>query len=91
MNEGIGKVLKKCCNTRHLNFAFCPQAKHFWINFEASKLEVLNLSHSRIDDKVLYAISKICPRLLQLDLERFYDVTDKGMRLVVENYTHLRP
>ena len=35
--EGVGKVLKKCCNIRHLNFAFSPQAKLFWLNFEASK------------------------------------------------------
>ncbi|KEH35172.1 F-box/LRR protein, putative [Medicago truncatula] len=55
-----------------------------------SKLEVLNLSHSRIDNRALYAISKICPRLLQLDLEHCYYVTEKGVRQVVENCIHLR-
>jgi len=39
MYEGVG-VKKKCCNIRHLNFVFCPQAKHFFINFEASKLSL---------------------------------------------------
>ena len=60
------------------------------INFEVSKLEVLNLSRSATDDEALYAISKSCGGLLQLDLESCYDVTDKGVRQVVEKCTKLR-
>ena len=86
----IVKVLKRCCNIRHLKFAFCPRAKLPWTNIEASKLEVLDLSNSRIDGEALYAVSKIFPRLLQLDLEHCYHVTEKGVRLVVENCMHLR-
>ncbi|RHN69010.1 putative leucine-rich repeat domain, L domain-containing protein [Medicago truncatula] len=83
-------LFKRCLNIKHLNFAFCSWANLFSINHEASKLEVLNLSHSRIDNRALYAISKICPRLLQLDLEHCYYVTEKGVRQVVENCIHLR-
>ncbi|GAU31239.1 hypothetical protein TSUD_149250 [Trifolium subterraneum] len=75
---------------RHLKFDCIPQAKLFWIDFKVCGLEVLNLSHSRIDDKNLDDISKICPRLLQLDLEHCCDVTEKGVRLAVENCTRLR-
>jgi hypothetical protein len=84
------EVLKTCCNIRHLKFAFCPRAKLFSTNVEPSNLEVLNLSHSRIDDQVLHEISKICPRLLQLDLKHCYHVTEKGLRLALESCTHLR-
>jgi len=87
---GIDTVLKRCPNIRHLNFAFFSQVNSFSINHEASKLEVLNLSHSRIDNRALYTISKIFPRLLQLDLEHCYLVTERGVRLVVEKCTNLR-
>lgn len=90
IKEGIDIVLKKCRKIRHFKFVRCPQANLCLINYEASKLEVLNLSNSRIDDKVLYVISMICPRLLQLDLEFCNDVTEKGVRLVVEKCIHLR-
>jgi len=90
IEEGIDIVLKKCRKIRHFNFVECPQANLCLINYEASKLEVLNLSNSRIDDKVLYVISMICPRLLQLDLKYCNDVTEKGVRLVVEKCIHLR-
>lgn len=61
-----------------------------WINFKSSKLEVLNLSKSRVDDEVLYAISKFCPQLQQLDVENCRDITEDGVRLVVANCKHLR-
>ncbi|KEH34391.1 F-box/LRR protein, putative [Medicago truncatula] len=87
---GIDTVLKRCPNIRHLNLAFCSQANSFSIKHEASKLEVLNLSHTRIDNTTLYVISKIFPCLLQLDLEHCHLVTEKGVRLVVEKCTYLR-
>ncbi|RHN69101.1 putative leucine-rich repeat domain, L domain-containing protein [Medicago truncatula] len=90
IKEGIDIVLKKCRKIRHFKFVRCRQANLCLINYEASKLEVLNLSNSRIDDKVLYVISMICPRLLQLDLQFCNDVTEKGVRLVVEKCIHLR-
>jgi F-box/leucine-rich repeat protein 2/20 len=87
----IALLLKKCPKIAHLKFAGFPHAKLSSINFEASNLmEVLNLSHSRIDDEGLYQISKICPQLMQLDLEHCYYVTEKGVRLAIENCTRLR-
>lgn len=83
-------MLKRCPNLRHLNLAFCPYINLPWINIKTPKLEVLNLSLSRIDNVVMYAISKISPRLQKLDLERCYGITEKGVKLVVENCTHLR-
>jgi F-box/leucine-rich repeat protein 2/20 len=88
--DSITEVLKRCPKIRGLNLAFFPQPKLFLINFDVPKLEVLNLSHSRIDDEVLYAISNFCPQLQQLNLERCYGVTEKGVRLLVEKCTHLR-
>ncbi|KAK2440052.1 F-box/LRR-repeat protein [Trifolium repens] len=87
----IALLLKKCPKIAHLKFAGFPHAKLSSINFEASnRMEVLNLSHSRIDDEGLYQISKICPQLMQLDLEHCYYVTEKGVRLAIENCTRLR-
>ncbi|KAK2431232.1 F-box/LRR-repeat protein [Trifolium repens] len=90
-DQCIATLLKRCRKIRHLKLACCfPLVKVFSINFEVCGLEVLNLSHLRIDDKELYEISKIFPRLLQLDLEHCYDVTEKGVRLAVENCTRLK-
>jgi len=60
------------------------------MNFEVSKLEVLSLSRSATDDEALYAISKSCCRLLHLDLKNCYDVTEKGVRQMVEKCIKLR-
>jgi len=89
-DEGIGQVLRKCSKIRHLNLANCLRLKLLKINFEVSMLEVLNLSHSGIDDRSLYVISMSCFGLLQLDLGRCYDVTKKGVMQVVENCKLLR-
>jgi len=60
------------------------------MNFEVPKLEVLDLSETRVDDEALYEISKSCRGLLRLLLEHCSDVTPKGVRHVVKNCTHLR-
>jgi F-box/leucine-rich repeat protein 2/20 len=59
------------------------------LNFEVPKLEVLNLSQTKADDETLYAIPKSCRGLTQL-LLKFSDVTEKGVKNVVENCTQLR-
>ncbi|AES87317.1 putative leucine-rich repeat domain, L domain-containing protein [Medicago truncatula] len=87
--EGICQVLKRCCEIRDLNLAYCPRVGLSGMNFEISKLEVLNLSHTRVDDKTLYAISKSCCGLLQLLLENCRNVTGKGVMDVVKNCTQL--
>jgi hypothetical protein len=60
------------------------------MKFEAPKLEVLNLSYTDVDDETLYVISLNCPGLLQLLLEVYNDVTEKGVKHVLENCTLLR-
>ncbi|CAJ2638853.1 unnamed protein product [Trifolium pratense] len=86
----IPVLFKRCPKITHLKFVGFPHAKLHSIKSEASILEVLNLAHSRIDDEGLYQISKSCPRLLQLDLEHYYDVTEKGVKLAIENCTCLK-
>jgi len=88
--EGIGKVLRRCCNIRHLNLACCSRVNLRGMKFDVSKLEALNLSHTTVDDKTLYVISKSCCGLLQLLLENCYYVTSNGVGHVVENCTLLR-
>jgi len=82
--DGVDEVLRRGCNIKHLSLASSFGAKLFEMNFVVPKLEVLNLSRSATDDEALYEISKSCCGLLQLDLENCYDVTDKGVRQVVE-------
>jgi len=48
------------------------------------------LSNTKVDDETLYEISKNCPRLLQLLLELCNDVTEEGVKHVVENCTQLK-
>jgi len=81
---GVGEVLRRGFNIRHLSLASSSRAKLLEMNFAVPKLEVLNLSRSATDDDALYAISMSCCGLLQLNLENCYDVTEKGVRQVVE-------
>ncbi|RHN51293.1 putative leucine-rich repeat domain, L domain-containing protein [Medicago truncatula] len=60
------------------------------INFAVLKLEVLNLSNTKVDNETLYMISKNCSGLLRLLLENCNNVTEKGVKHVVENCTQLR-
>ncbi|CAI8608367.1 unnamed protein product [Vicia faba] len=60
------------------------------MNFDVIKLEVLNLSKSKVDDQTLYVVSKSCYGLLQLNLEQCCDITEKGVRQIVENCIQLR-
>jgi len=88
--EGICEVLRRCCKVRHLNLAYCSRVKLLRINFKVPELEVFNLSHTLVDDETLYMISKNCCGLLQLLLENCDEVTEKGVKHVVENCTQLR-
>ena len=88
--EGIGQVLRRCCNIRHLNIACCSRVNLCGMKFDICKLEALNLSDTIVDDKTLYVISKSCCGLLQLLLEKCYCVTSNGVKHVVENCTLLR-
>ena len=88
--EGICEVLQMCCKIRHLNLSYCPRVKLRNMYFKVLELEVLNLSHTRVDDEGLRVISKSCCGLLHLLLESCCDVTEKGLKHVVENCKQLR-
>ncbi|GAU35726.1 hypothetical protein TSUD_259010 [Trifolium subterraneum] len=86
----IGLVLKRCSKIRQLSIVCSPRLEPLRMNFKASTLEVLNLSGSEIDDKSLDVITKSCFGLLQLDLAYCDNITEKGVRQVIENCTRLR-
>jgi F-box and leucine-rich repeat protein 2/20 len=88
--EGIGQVLRKSSKIRHLNLSHCSRLKQLIMNLKVLTLVVLNLSHTRIDDKSLCMISTSCFGLLHLDLGHCYNVTGKGVMQVVENCKQLR-
>ncbi|ESW07789.1 hypothetical protein PHAVU_010G159100 [Phaseolus vulgaris] len=87
--EGIVEVLKRCSEIRHLNLANTGM-KVFEIDFEVSKLEVLNLSGSKIEDEALSMISRRCSGLLLLNIQSCWHVTAKGVVEVVENCRRLK-
>ncbi|XP_020239143.1 F-box/LRR-repeat protein 2 isoform X2 [Cajanus cajan] len=88
-SECIVKVLKRCCEIRHLNLAYTGM-EVFEIDFEVSQLEVLNLSGSRIEDEALSIISRRCSGLLLLNIQSCWHVTPKGVKQVVENCRALK-
>ncbi|GAU25638.1 hypothetical protein TSUD_265640 [Trifolium subterraneum] len=53
-------------------------------------LEVLNLTNTSVDDNTLHVISKCCCGLLQLILANCRNVTERGVKHVVENCTQLK-
>ncbi|GAU36088.1 hypothetical protein TSUD_276990 [Trifolium subterraneum] len=90
ISEGVCQVLRKCSKIKHLNLAGCSKVKMHRLNFAVPKLEVLNLSNTKVDDESLYVISKNCCGLLQLLLKYCNGVTEKGVKHVVEQCTQLR-
>ncbi|GAU22372.1 hypothetical protein TSUD_107010 [Trifolium subterraneum] len=88
--DDICHVLRNCTKIRQLNLANASIMKFRDMNFDVPKLEVLNLSHTKVDDEALNVISKSCRGLLKLLLEDCWDVTEKGVNHVVENCTQLR-
>jgi F-box and leucine-rich repeat protein 2/20 len=89
-DEGITHVLRICCNMTHLNLTSCNNVKLRGMNFEVLKLETFDLSCSSADDETLYVISRYCRGLFQLSLQYNQNVTEKGVKHVVENCTQLR-
>jgi F-box and leucine-rich repeat protein 2/20 len=89
ISEGIVEVLRYC-KIIHLDMRSCSTLNLLSMNFQVPKLEVLNLSKTKINDETLYVISKSCCGLLQLDLERCDHITEKGVRHIVENCSRLR-
>jgi len=87
--EGIGHVLRKCCKMTHLNLEGCSDLK-MTINIEVPKLKVLELSSTRVNDDALFVISKNCHGIFQLSLNDCDDVTEKGVKHVVENCAQLQ-
>lgn len=90
ISEGICEVLKRCCKIRYLNLFCCSKVKLLGMNFEAPKLEVLDLSYTRVDNAELHVISKSCRGLLQLSLQNCYSVSNMGVKYVVANCKQLR-
>ncbi|XP_045830015.1 F-box/LRR-repeat protein 14-like [Trifolium pratense] len=88
--EGICQLLRYCSKIRHLNLHSCFKVKLHGLNCEVPKLEVLNLSNTRIDNEELSVISKSFRGLLELSLEVCSFVTKRGVNHVVENCTQLR-
>ncbi|XP_058729716.1 uncharacterized protein LOC131601835 [Vicia villosa] len=74
-----------------LHLFHSPRMKlHGMMNFELPRLEVLDLSNTTVDDEELYIISKACHGLLQLSLNTCRQVTEKGVKHVLQNCTQLR-
>ncbi|CAJ2663962.1 F-box/LRR-repeat protein 3-like [Trifolium pratense] len=88
--DDICQVLTNCTEIRQLNLAKASRMKLRVMNFDVPNLEVLNLSHTEVDDEALYVISKSCRGLLKLLLEHCCHVTEEGLNYVVENCTQLR-
>ncbi|KAK2427116.1 F-box/LRR-repeat protein [Trifolium repens] len=88
-DESICQVLR-CCKIRYLNLAICKRVNFHGLNFEVSKLEVLNLSSTKVDDETLNVISRNCCGLLQLKLKYCDYVTEKGVNQVIEKCTQMR-
>jgi len=89
MSDGICQVLR-CCKITHLNLTRCSIVNLLGINFLVPKLEVLDLSYTKVDDEQLCVISKNCCGLLQLFLKNCSNITEKGVKHVVENCTQLK-
>ncbi|RHN51614.1 putative leucine-rich repeat domain, L domain-containing protein [Medicago truncatula] len=89
ISNAICQVLR-CCKITHLNLTRCSIVNLLGINFLVPKLEVLDLSYTKVDDEQLFVISKNCCGLLQLLLKNCANITEKGVKHVVENCKQLK-
>ncbi|XP_028795319.1 F-box/LRR-repeat protein 3-like [Neltuma alba] len=90
ITKGVFEALRDCLKITHLSLAGCAAVTGFEIGFELPKLEVMNLSQSRIDDEALSIVSKTCCGLTHLELQNCFNVTSNGVRYVVGKCTRLR-
>lgn len=90
ITKGVFEALRDCRKITHLSLADCAAVSGFEIGFELPKLEVMNLSQSRIDDEALSIVSKTCCGLTHLELQNCFNVTSNGVRNVVEKSSRLR-
>ncbi|KAI9089560.1 hypothetical protein K1719_029165 [Acacia pycnantha] len=90
ITKGVFEALRDCPKITHLSISECAAVTGFEIGFELPKLEVMNLSHSRIDDEALSTVSKTCCGLTHLELQNCFNVTSNGVRCVVGKCSRLR-
>jgi F-box/leucine-rich repeat protein 2/20 len=86
----IRQVLSRNYKIRHLSLSHCEGVKLNRLNFEFLKLEVLNLSYTRVDDEALCVISKNSCGLLKLFLQNCEHITGKGVKHAIKNCTQLK-
>jgi F-box/leucine-rich repeat protein 2/20 len=86
----IRQVLSRNYKIRHLSLSHCERVKLNRLNFEFLKLEVLNLSYTRVDDEALCVISKNSCGLLKLFLQNCEHITGKGVKHAIKNCTQLK-
>ncbi|KAK2432381.1 F-box/LRR-repeat protein [Trifolium repens] len=67
ISESICQVLRTSSKIRHLNLEHCSKVKFHGLNFEVPKLEVLNLSHTEVDDESIITFGSSFPNLQILD------------------------
>jgi hypothetical protein len=63
---------------------------NFLDTFSVGVTELLSLSYTKVDNETLYVISKNSPGLLELLRENCDDLTEEGVKRVVENCTQLK-
>ncbi|KAH9667285.1 f-box domain-containing protein [Citrus sinensis] len=88
--EGIGEILKSCCEIKCLEIKRCRAVFDLGIDLELPKLEVLQASGSALNDHALKMIANTCSRILHLDLDNCLNVTTSGVKEVVEHCRTLR-
>ncbi|XP_045800430.1 F-box/LRR-repeat protein 2-like [Trifolium pratense] len=88
--DDIFHVLRNCTKIKQLNLTNYSGMMWHEMNFDVPNLEVLNLSHTMVEDEDLGVISKSCHGLLKLLLVNCCCVTKKGVHHVVENCKQLR-
>ncbi|XVF03940.1 hypothetical protein REPUB_Repub05bG0036800 [Reevesia pubescens] len=89
-STGTEAILKSCKFLRKLILRGYEHAKLIKSELPAEvNLEDLTLSYSKIDDKGLAAIAKLCPRLVSLDLTYCLKTTAEGIKQIVKNITTL--
>ncbi|XXG51972.1 hypothetical protein AAC387_Pa03g0410 [Persea americana] len=82
---GIGGIGKHCTKITELRIDRCRKVRNLGSDLQFSKLEVLMASASGIEDEGLEMIGRGCQRLRILDVNGCLEVTEKGLRQLLES------
>ncbi|OWM69589.1 hypothetical protein CDL15_Pgr014050 [Punica granatum] len=87
---GVSTVLEKCPEIMYLDISDCNSICNLVVGSDSPRLEVLRANGLVLHNQALATIGRRCSRLMVLDLQRCFNLTDEGVKEVTGHCKALR-